>query len=332
MNAEEYKLIYHDILNGYSFYSDNKDSFYIKHFCLKDLNLINKRKIDIENRAKKLGLLDEKAQLKNLIDKDSWSQEKEDELEKLKDFIKNLKYTKSKLIISRDIENMNIQIKENESKLNDILKERESLLGTTLESYSTKKINEYYVYVSLYKDESLKEKLLTSEQFEELEYEELYELYSKYNLGLSKINEKNLKKISLSGFFLNSFYLCNDDPYIFFGKPVIDLTFVQTELFSYAKYFKSIITNSTTKVPENVLNDPEALVDWYEGSKNAAQISRNMKGKNTEETLGSSLVGASKEDLKKMGMKSSDNISLTEEAKKKGGSLSFQDLIKLHDA
>jgi hypothetical protein len=332
LNQEEYKLLYHDILNGYSFYNDSKDSFYIKHFCLKDLNVVNKRKIEIENKAKRLGLLDEKTQLQNLIDKDSWSKDKENQIDKFKSFIKNLKYTKSKLIVSRDIENMNSQIKENEDKLDILLKERQELLGTTLESYSGKKISEYYVYVSLYKDESLKNKLLTSQEFEDLEYEELYALYTKYNIGLSGLNERNLKKIALSGFFLNSFYLCDDNPYTFFGKPIIDLTFIQSELFSYAKYFKGILTNSTTKAPDNVLNDPEALVDWYEGSKNAAEVTRNTKSKNSEETLGSSLVGASKEDLKKMGMKNTDNISLTEEAKKKGGSLSFQDLIKLHNA
>lgn len=332
MNQEEYKILYHDILNGCSFYNDNKIAFYIKHFCTKDLNIVNKRKIEIENKAKKIGLLSEEVQLQNLISKDSWSKDREEEIIKLKDFIKNLKYTKSKLITSRDIEAVNIQLKENESKLNIISKEREEVLGITLESYTNKKINEYYVFVSLYKDEFLKKRLLDSQEFEDLEYEELYELYTKYNIGLSKLNEKNLKKIALCGFFLNSYYLCDDNPYTFFGKPIIDLTFIQTELFAYAKYFKSIITNSSTKVPDNIINDPEALVDWYEGSKNASKAASNMKNKNPEETLGSSFIGASKEDLKKIGLKNKDNISLTEEAKKKGGALSFQDLIKLHNA
>jgi len=48
--------------------------------------------------------------------------------------------------------------------------------------------------------------------------------------------------------------------------------------------------------------------------------------------LGTSLVGASKGDLKRIGMENKDGIDLTKEAAKKGGSLSFQDLIKLHNA
>lgn len=332
MNTEDLKSVYHDVLNGYSFYTDKKISFYIKHFGLKDLNLIQKKRLETENKAKQSGLLEEEIQLKNLIEKDNWSLEKENQIIKYETFIKDLKYTKSRLLKSKDIENINNQIKENQNKLSLILKEKQELLGTTLEAYVSKKINEYYVYVSLYKDENLKNRLLSKEEFEDLEYEELYELYGKYNIGLSLINEKNLKKIALSSFFLNSFYLSDDDPYIFFGKPIIDLTFVQVELFSHAKYFKSIITNSSAKVPDNVLNDPEALIDWYEGSKNANELLRNTKNKNSEEALGTSLVGASREDLKKMGIKNTNNISLTEEAKKKGGSLSFQDLIKLHNA
>ena len=261
MNQEEYKLIYYDIINGYSFYSDNKTSLYIKHFSLQDINLVNTRKLKIEAKARKLGLLDEKTQVDNLIDKDNWSKARDEEVLKLKDFIKNLKYTKTKLILGRDIEDINKQIKENEDNLNSILAEKQELLGTTLESYTNKKINEYYVYCSLYKDESLTNRLFTETEFDELDYNELFEFYAKYNIGLSHITEKNIKKISLSGFFLNSFYLCDDDPYTFFGKPIISLTFSQIELFACAKYYKNILTNSTTRPPDNVMEDPEALID-----------------------------------------------------------------------
>ena len=332
MNQEEYKLIYYDIINGYSFYSDNKTSLYIKHFSLQDINLVNTRKLKIEAKARKLGLLDEKTQVDNLIDKDNWSKARDEEVLKLKDFIKNLKYTKTKLILGRDIEDINKQIKENEDNLNSILAEKQELLGTTLESYTNKKINEYYVYCSLYKDESLTNRLFTETEFDELDYNELFEFYAKYNIGLSHITEKNIKKISLSGFFLNSFYLCDDDPYTFFGKPIISLTFSQIELFACAKYYKNILTNSTTRPPDNVMEDPEALIDWYEGSRNSNELLSKSKNKKSEETLGTSLVGASAEDLKKVGMENKDGISLVKEAEKKGGSLSFQDLIKLHNA
>lgn len=329
MNTEELKSIYHDILNGYSFYSDNQVEFYVKHFRLEDLDLASKRRVQIENKAKNLGLLDEKTQIKNLIAKDGWSNDKENEIIVYQKYIKDLKYTKSRLIKTKDIERLAEQIKENEDKLNTILKEKQELLGTTLESYSNKKINEYYIYISLYKDPYLRERFLTKEQFEELEYEELYSLYFKYNYILNNINEKNIKKIALSPFFLNSFYLSNDDPYIFYGKPIVQLTFSQIELFSCGKFFKSIFTNSNTKPPENLMDDPDGLMEWYEGNKNA---NKTLNKNNKQESLGTSLVGASKKDMEKIGLKEENSIDLVKEANKKGGSLSFQDLIKLHDA
>lgn len=331
MKEKDYRSIYYDIINGYSLYNDNKKSFVIKHFDLKDLNLVNKKRIEIESKALKLGLLDEKNQINNLIEKDNWSQDKEDQIIETRQYLKDLKYTKSKLVITKDLDNINKQIEEAQEKINKFLKEREELLGTTLESYTDKKINEYYVYISLYKDENLKEKYLTQKEFEDLEYEELFQLYAAYNFGLSNLVDKNIKKIALSNFFLNVYYLCDDNPYSFFGKPIIDLTFTQAELFSYGKYFKNIMTNSTTKPPDNVMNDPDSFIDWYEGSKNINTITNKNKSKN-KEALGSSIIGASEKDLKKIGMENKEGISLIKEAEKKGGALSLQDLIKLHNA
>jgi hypothetical protein len=84
LNQEEYKILYHDVLNGCSFYNDDKIAFYIKHFCIKDLNIVNKRKIEIENKAKKIGLLSEEIQLQNLISNSNTSSKLEDLYELIK--------------------------------------------------------------------------------------------------------------------------------------------------------------------------------------------------------------------------------------------------------
>lgn len=329
LNQEEYKLLYYEILNGSSYYYDEKFNFYVKHLSAKDLNLINKKRIEIRNKTYKIGLLKEEDQLNNLIQNGSWSQEQENEIFKLKSFIKNLKYTKSKLITSRDIQNINNEIKESEKNLDLILKEKNDLVGTTAESYIEKKINEYYIYISLYKDEELKSRFFTESEFDYLDYDQLYELYLKYNLCISKFSEKNIKKISVSNFFLNSFYICEDNPFVFFGKSIHELTFSQIELFTYAKYFKNIINNGKTRPPESILSDPDALIEWSEGAKNVDSLLSKTRNK---EIAGSSIIGASKEDLKKIGLENKDGIDLMKEAAKKGGALSFQDLIKLHNA
>ena len=82
------------------------------------------------------------------------------------------------------------------------------------------------------------------------------------------------------------------------------------------------------EIPVEMRNDPERLMDW----------ARNPKGREkARETLskaeggGAGIFGATKDDLKSLGVDSDDpgNVSLNEAVKKKGGSLSMKDLMKL---
>ena len=140
--------------------------------------------------------------------------------------------------------------------------------------------------------------------------------------------EANIKRIALSGFFLNNFYLCKDNPKIYFGKPVVELTYNQSELFSYGRYFKHILSDMKNKPSPEIMDDPDKLIEMY----NIGQNSSKMK-QSAEDSDASTVVGATKEDLERMGMSSPSEdkgVSLSKEASKKGGKLSMDDLIKLH--
>ena len=75
------------------------------------------------------------------------------------------------------------------------------------------------------------------------------------------------------------------------------------------------------------------FVRWFESSKHAEKI---LDKAGDKDNAAVSLVGASKEDLENLGLDNSEQggrtISLSEAAKKKGGSLDMKDLIKLHGA
>ncbi|NBV98834.1 MAG: hypothetical protein EBR67_04905, partial [Proteobacteria bacterium] len=60
-------------------------------------------------------------------------------------------------------------------------------------------------------------------------------------------------------------------------------------------------------------------------------LDKNTKVTN-KDNVATSIVGATKEDLKRLGLKEdkTDGIDLAKEAAKKGGKLDMQDLIKLH--
>lgn len=138
-----------------------------------------------------------------------------------------------------------------------------------------------------------------------------------------------MKRIALSNFFLNNYHLCKDNPFIFFGKPLVELTYHQADLFAYGRYYKHILSEMKNPPAPEIMQDPDRLLELYEIEK--SQEERN-DGKETTGTA-STVVGATKEDLEVLGMtKDADPmaVDLNDEIRKKGGNLSMEDLIKLH--
>jgi predicted lactoylglutathione lyase len=85
------------------------------------------------------------------------------------------------------------------------------------------------------------------------------------------------------------------------------------------------VSKSGENPPANVKSLGE-LVSWYENR----QIISNLKEKDSNK-MGQSYVGASKEELKLMTSNSKDEVvDLAEEAKKAGGNLSFDQILKIH--
>lgn len=334
MTDTSLKIVFSEIIKGYS--KKNIEGFGTLFF--KHINNQDSADIDIYNqqfveKAKKMGLPTEKDQETYLLKEGLWEESKNKRIKELENFIINLRTTKSKLYLQAQIEQINKEIETNQKELSKLKLDKKELIGFTVEDYSFKKINEYYMFVSLYKDESLKTRFFNIEDYEELDNKEIMNLIREYNEVNIKFNEKNLKKISLSSYFSNVFYLAKDDPFVFYGKPLVELSFYQIELFSYAKYFKGIISQAKSRPSEYVMSDPDRLIEWFEGTKNAEEVLNKNSKVTQKDNVATSIVGATSEDLKRLGLKEEDDpntIDLNKEAAKKGGKLSMQDLIKLH--
>jgi hypothetical protein len=328
------KIIFSEIIKGYS----KKNIEGIGTLFFKHINNQDSADIDIYNqqfteKAKSMGLPTEKEQEAYLIKEDLWQESKNKRIIELEKFVNNLKVTKSKLFIKSQIDQINKEIDKNDAELKALKHERKDLIGFTVEDYTFKKINEYYMYVSLFKDEFLKERFFKESDYEELDNNEIILLIKNYNEVTNKFSDHNLKKISLMGHFSNIFQLSKDDPFIFYGKPLVELSFYQIELFSYGRYFKNILTNAKTKPPQYLMQDPEGLIEWFEGSKNVEDILNKNSKVAQKDNVATSIVGASYEDLKRLGVKTEDkgsDIDLAKEAAKKGGKLNMEDLMKLH--
>lgn len=328
-NKNFLRLYLVDILKGYSKALFNNQSIYIKHMDSLSSGEIDLKKQEFYDKAISKKLPSLKDQEEYILKENLWSEEKNKEIEKIKEYLIGLKKTKSKLFRNADLEVINNQIKQESTKLLKLNLEKKELIGFTAEDYANKKINEYYMYISIYKDEELKKNFFSESEFEELENLDITNLVELYNNTLSNFNEKNLKKISLLNSHLTLFNASDDNPYHMYGKSIINLTFYQIETFSYAKFFKNQLSYAKHKPSDEYFEDPDKLIEWLESSKNAEELLE--KSKNKGDTVATSIVGASKEDLQKAGLdQKTKNISLDEEAKKRGGTLNMQDLLKLH--
>lgn len=321
-----------DILNGYSKSSYRKEAIYIKHFDNLSIGNINLKKDEIYKKAisQKLPSLEE--QEKYILKENIWSEDSNKEIESTTSYIKTLKKNKSKLFKNEDLKIVNNQINQNELKLLKLKCEKKDLIGFTAEDYANKKINEYCMFVSLFKDKDLKDSFFSNEEFEDLENTDISDIIGLYNIVTDNFSELNLRKIALSATFLSLFNLSGDNVYNLFGKPAVYLTLYQIDIYGYARYFKNQLENAKNKPPDEYFEDPDKLIEWIESSKNIEELldktSKNVT--KNEGVMATSIVGASKADLEKAGIKQEGGISLIEEAKKRGGNLDMQDLMKLH--
>jgi len=333
LDKNKLRLLFIDILKGYSlsYYKDNK--LYFKHNTSFDSGEIDHLKQEFIEKAKRNGLPTEDQKEEYLISENIWSKENNEKIKKLKSDISALRQTKSKLFKSDDINELNRQIDEKKLEVINLTVEKKDLLGFTVEDYANKKINEYYMFNSLFRDKGLKDRYFSEQEFDELENKDISEILNIYNNINKNFIENNLKKIALSSYYLSLFNLCDENAYNLYGKPIIYLTFYQMEVFGYARYFKNALSEAKHKPSDEYYENPDKLIEWLESSKNVEEVLNKNENnhKKTEGAIATSIVGAKKEDLAKIG-KDENGISLHKEAQKKGGTLTMEDLMKMHGA
>ncbi len=327
MQREYLKLIFSEIIEGYSFVP----SKLFGDLKIKHINNFDAAKTDIKNhyyfeKAVSQGLEKREDKIDYLIKEKLWDPEKDKQAKRLEDMLKGMRKTKSKLFLQTQIDSINKDIEKNELELNTILSEKETIIGFTAEEYAQRRINEYYMYISILDENG--NRLFKEDEFQELDEEQVAEIMAVYSKNNEKFKAEVLKKIALADFFTNIFYLCEDNVFNFYGKPVINLTFYQIEIYSYGRYFKSLIQNSEDKIPDHIVEDPDKLIEWAQSSKNVKEVLEKNSG---EEAGASSIMGATKEDLAKAGVnQDQDVIDLSKKAEEQGGRLSMDDLMKLH--
>ncbi|MFZ9354376.1 MAG: hypothetical protein ACO25L_06135, partial [Candidatus Nanopelagicales bacterium] len=151
-------------------------------------------------------------------------------------------------------------------------------------------------------------------------------IIKQYSEVYKNINDSTIQYLVLQDFF-NLYMPFAENPTEFFGKSVCELTYNQVKLLIYARFFKNVFQQND-KMPQEIKNDPDKIIDYVNANENAKKAIEN---KNNKENQATSIVGATSEDLEYIGLKAKGQktLSLADEAKKKGGSLSMDDMMKI---
>ena len=319
---EKLKLLFNDLLNGFcsTIYKNKTINIkHLTHFDVADFDL--KYSVHFEE-AKRQGAQTVKEREQYLITEGSWSAEKDKDIQNNQLFVSGLRDTKAKLFRQSEIDKINNSIAESEKKIRDLENEKNQLLQYTAESFANKKITEYQIFRSLFYNN---QPFFTEEEYEQLTDNDLAEISVIYNEKFAHFNERTFRRIAISNFFLNSFYLCKDNPFTFYGKAVMQLTLFQIEVFSHAVYFKHLLNHAPSKPPQEIMEDPDKLVDWSNANNSVKKVLES--GKKPED-----LVGLSGKDRETLGLKTPNNNihnKLIDAAKAKGSALTAMEIMKL---
>jgi hypothetical protein len=264
--------------------------------------------------------------LERLIDAKQWSKKQETEISSQESFLDSLRQQKKNLFLKSEIERLKGEIKSAEIKLLELKNARASLFGRTAESCADERVNDFYIQKCLYNDPQLKTRSFNIEELDEVDDSKINEISQKYSLVYSELTDENIQKIVLEDFF-NMYMPFVENCMDFYGMPATQLTYNQLKILVYGRFYKNIFSQHPN-IPEDIKDDPEKILEYINATENAKKM---MEKKGQKDNGGESIVGATKEDLEYLGIKGKreKTVSLHDEIKKKGGSLSMEDMMKI---
>ena len=299
-SSDNLRYAFASICDGYSCGTIYNEPCYIKHLGYREHLNLETIQEQYKKQAIDAGLPTNDQQLKKIMERGLWGPQQEHEIATQKDSIERFKDAKQKAMLPSMLKQYDDEIRKQQDKLTALYLKKAELMGLTVETHAEKLINDYYILKNIYIDSEFSQPLFDEEEFDELNDSEISDIISDYNDIISVCSEDNIKKLSVQDFFQEYFFICGDDLSSFFGKSIVTFTYFQIRLGNYAKYFKNIFENNDlSKLPKDRRHDPEAIESFISTTKNAQSVLDKQKGG----TVG--LVGATKEDIRALGLEGS---------------------------
>jgi hypothetical protein len=143
------KSLYWEIVTGSSSFIVNNKTYYVKHMSPKDAGVIEVRENYYYNKAKSQGIPTNEEKIKELIKEGSYDPKDDKKIETNRLTLANLARTRRKLYLTRDLDNIDKQMKEISEETRLLEEKKNQLLENTCEIYSGKRMNEFYIYYSI---------------------------------------------------------------------------------------------------------------------------------------------------------------------------------------
>ena len=325
METTRRRRIFRDVVRGYTTTLLDGEFVYIKHLTPHDQVELEEIEEKYYQNAQRRGVPTEAEMLAYLKEEGQWTDADEKVITEKTLYLENLKTTLNKLILKADVERQKSIIAKETKLLNEKTAQKIQLVGNTCERYAKDRLNDFYIIKSFYKNQELTEQLFTQDEYDELESHDIKKVVLKYNELFESFSEEGIQYTILEDFY-HPYLGFAEDSMQFYGKPFCELTYNQIRLIVYTRVFKNIFDNNEN-IPESIRKDPAKLIEFGSSSKEERDKAKDK----LDQGDGGTIVGAKKEDYERLGVKKpSGSVSLHEEAKKKGGTLNMEDLMKLH--
>lgn len=316
------KLLFFEICNRYSKVLDKDDFIYIKHYGEFDSGEFEEYFFEYYDKAKKSGLPTYSEKEKFLISENYWTEDQEKELKYKKEKLEKLEKIHSGLFLKSHIDKSKKEINDLKKEVMVLSNDKKELIGIYAESYAQSKVDFIYILNSFYKDKELKTKLLDIETYD-IDENAYYKYIILHNKAIEKFNINNIKQLSLSDPVQNMLNACDANCYYFFNKAIYDLSYYQSSIYSYGKFFHTVLgLPEARKLDSETKKNPDKLIEWYNALINFKSKNPNSSGKGMN-----FVMGANKEDMEYL--KQEVKNDMNDMAKAKGGTLGIADLAKL---
>ena len=326
MNEQFYISLIGEAFDGYTEAIFEDRTVYIKHINIKDQRYLHKYHEKYKNIALSKGLQSEEEKLKYVIEEGIWESKDDLEINLLTSETESLKRTHRAVFLKSQKEDINKQIEDNRKKILSLQQKRKEVVGQTADDYAETRSGDEILRFLLFKDKDLTEHLYSEEEFGELEAWQVIALGKIQKDIQDKLSDSNIQKAVLRPFFSMYLSLC-EDVSGFYDKPIPELSIFQLRVALFGRMFFNIF-QFTEDIPEDIKQDPEKLLSFSEAQRNKDSNKSQIR----DDAAGSAVFGATNEDVEDLGG-TAGGVSLSEEAKKHGGQLNMEQMMRLagHD-